>query len=286
MVGRLALGGHHEVAAAAAAVVNEQPLRETGWAILMLALYRSSRQAEALRAYRRLARVLDDELGIEPSSGLSALEEAIILQKPELDWSEDARVDLASSLLNVSTYGQPRPSPIAKVTPQANDSETTPTQNLEVQAPSPHKSFIGREEELLWLKDHIRRGSLVTLTGPAGVGKTRIALQAAREPPTDQWRRSPCRGPLSFRARRGRAPSNCGHSRHRVDGTLPPRRGTWRSDERSRPPDSVLDDCERLRDSSASAVVTLLTQCPDLAFVATSREPLDAPREAIYKLHP
>ena len=48
----------------------------------------------------------------------------------------------------------------------------------------------------------------------------------------------------------------------------------------------VLDDCERLRDSCASAVVTLLAGCPDLAIIATSREPLDAPREVIYQVAP
>ena len=192
MMGRLALGEHHEVAAAATAVVNEQPLRETGWAILMLALYRSSRQAEALRAYRKLVRVLGDELGIDPSPGLSALEEAIILQKPELDWSEgETTVDLASILMNVSTYGQLRSPPTTTVIPRANDSEQM--LHFEAQTPSPHKSFIGREAELHLLKDHIRRGSLVTLTGPAGVGKTRDCLTGRARPPTRQRRRSPCR---------------------------------------------------------------------------------------------
>ena len=52
----------------------------------MLALYRSDRQADALRAYGRLRRHLGEELGIEPSKELVGLEEAILLQKPELDW--------------------------------------------------------------------------------------------------------------------------------------------------------------------------------------------------------
>ena len=83
---RLALGHHHEIAAAAEAAVEEHPLREERWSIYMLALYRSGRQAEALRAFQRLRVLLADQLGVEPSPDLADLEQAIVLQSPELKW--------------------------------------------------------------------------------------------------------------------------------------------------------------------------------------------------------
>jgi class 3 adenylate cyclase len=84
---RLALGEHRAVAAESQAAVAAEPLRERRWAQLMVALYRCGRQADALRAYRRLREHLGEELGIEPSGELVALEEAVLLQKPELVWT-------------------------------------------------------------------------------------------------------------------------------------------------------------------------------------------------------
>jgi DNA-binding SARP family transcriptional activator len=87
---RLALGHHSELVAAAELCVRANPLREQGWAILMIALYRSGRQTEALRAYQRLRSYLADELGIDPSVELVNLEEAIVLQQAELPWPPES----------------------------------------------------------------------------------------------------------------------------------------------------------------------------------------------------
>jgi DNA-binding SARP family transcriptional activator len=83
---RLGVGEHRAVVAEAEAAVAAEPLRERRWAQWMVALYRSGRQADALRAYRRLRERLAEELGIEPSAELVALEEAVLLQKRELAW--------------------------------------------------------------------------------------------------------------------------------------------------------------------------------------------------------
>jgi hypothetical protein len=69
------------VVADAERAVSEFPLREGFWAALMLAQYRSGRQSDALRSFRRLSSVLGEELGIEPSAELRDLEEAILLQR-------------------------------------------------------------------------------------------------------------------------------------------------------------------------------------------------------------
>src|SRR5437660_8530323 len=81
---RLRLGGHSEVVGQAEAAVAEHPLRERLWGLLMLALYREGRQAEALRAYQRVRTHLGEELGIEPSAELRALEQQILAQDPDL----------------------------------------------------------------------------------------------------------------------------------------------------------------------------------------------------------
>jgi DNA-binding SARP family transcriptional activator len=87
----LALGRHHELVAELEALVRVHPLREHLHGQLMLALYRSGRQADALAAYRAARKVLVDELGIEPSVGLQRLEQAILAQDPALDLLVPAR---------------------------------------------------------------------------------------------------------------------------------------------------------------------------------------------------
>ena len=82
----LALGRHDRVAGELRTLVSNEPLRERLWGLLMMALYRSGRQAEALRSYTELREILGEQLGIEPSPALVRLEESMLLQKPELDW--------------------------------------------------------------------------------------------------------------------------------------------------------------------------------------------------------
>jgi DNA-binding SARP family transcriptional activator len=81
----LALNRHAELVGELELLVREHPLRERLRAQLMLALYRSARQAEALDVYRATRSLLVDELGIEPSPALQELEKAILRQDPELD---------------------------------------------------------------------------------------------------------------------------------------------------------------------------------------------------------
>jgi len=86
----LAAGRHAGLVGELEALVAEHPLRERLWGQLMLALYRSSRQAEALEAYRGARRELSDELGLEPSADLRRLEQAILRQDASLDLAPPA----------------------------------------------------------------------------------------------------------------------------------------------------------------------------------------------------
>jgi DNA-binding SARP family transcriptional activator len=86
----LALGQHAGLVGELEELVAEHPLRERFRGQLMLALYRSSRQAEALEAYRRTRQALVEELGIEPAPALQELERAILAQNPSLGWEQAA----------------------------------------------------------------------------------------------------------------------------------------------------------------------------------------------------
>jgi predicted ATPase/DNA-binding SARP family transcriptional activator len=150
----LALGRHAAIVPELEALVAEHPYRERLHAHLMLALYRDGRQAEALDAYRRARAVLVDELGLEPGPELQRLEAAILAQDPALEAAARA----------ATTAGARQPAALAAPPLPARTS-----------------SLVGREAELGRLEALIGDPEirLVTLMGPGGVGKTRLALELA-----------------------------------------------------------------------------------------------------------
>ncbi len=88
---RLRLGEHEQLVLELAGLVREQPFDESLHGQLMLALYRSGRQSDALVAYQRLRRRLGDDLGLDPGPALRELESAILRQDPVLDAPASAR---------------------------------------------------------------------------------------------------------------------------------------------------------------------------------------------------
>ena len=149
----LALGRDAELVGELEALIAEHPLQERLRGQLMLALYRSGRQAEALAVYRDARRVLVEELGIEPSPALQDLERAILKHEPELEARRGER---------------PAKPPSASVRADALPRQTT--------------SFVGRTRELEALQILVQRPDvrLLTLVGPGGAGKTRLAVELAR----------------------------------------------------------------------------------------------------------
>jgi DNA-binding SARP family transcriptional activator len=141
----LELGRHAELIGELRTLVREQPLRERLRAQLMVALYRSGRQAEALEAYTDARRTLVGELGIEPARELRELHHAILEQNPGLDFPEP-------------------PEPAADATGSV---------------------FVGREPELAALLGGLDdafagRGGLFLLSGEPGIGKSRLAEEVVR----------------------------------------------------------------------------------------------------------
>ncbi|HUG65717.1 MAG TPA: BTAD domain-containing putative transcriptional regulator, partial [Gaiellaceae bacterium] len=141
----LALGRHDEVLGEALGLADEQQFRQRPHELAMLALYRAGRQADALEHYAAVRARFDQELGLEPGSALRELQRRILLQDPELDLSADS---VSVGALPVS------PNPL-----------------------------VGRTRELDELRSLLdrRESRLIVLTGAGGSGKTRLALEAARD---------------------------------------------------------------------------------------------------------
>jgi len=163
----LAAGRHHDAVASAESQVAEHPLREHLWAQLMLALYRCGRQAESLRAYQRIRTRLHEELGLEPTRELVALEEAIVQQRPELDWVEpEVRTADEPGGRQGPVYATAVPVPRELATPDI---------------------FVGRESELTMLQGVLKaaradgRPRVALVGGEPGIGKTTLAAVAARQ---------------------------------------------------------------------------------------------------------
>lgn len=143
----LRLGRHGVLVPELQALVAQHPLRERLRRLLALALYRSERQADALAAVREARRMLDSELGLEPSEELRELERAILRHEVE----------------SVPSVRRPR-------------------HNL----PAEGSSFIGRADDLPAVVRRLQEHRLVTITGLGGTGKTRLALEVARSD-VDTW---------------------------------------------------------------------------------------------------
>jgi basic membrane lipoprotein Med (substrate-binding protein (PBP1-ABC) superfamily)/DNA-binding SARP family transcriptional activator len=163
----LLLGRHREIAAELDSLSHEFPYREGLRAQHMLALYRSGRQAEALRAFQRTRAVLVDELGIEPSPMLRQLEEQILLQDPALDLA--------------STGDEESADPSGPV--------SNPYKGLQAFTEADADRFYGRDE-LIEMLVHIVAGNsgLTAVVGPSGSGKSSL-VQAGLIPALRQAER-------------------------------------------------------------------------------------------------
>jgi len=156
----LGLGRHRQVIAEIVTLVAEYPLRERLRGLLMLALYRSGRQAEALDAYRLGRELLVDELGLDPGEELRRLETAILADDPALRLDQPA----------IPAHRQP-PASTGAIVP--------------FQLPADISDFTGRQdwieevEKLLADGTDRRAPRVVVLVGKPGVGKSALAVHIA-----------------------------------------------------------------------------------------------------------
>src|SRR6266545_7106007 len=240
----LGLARHRQLIGELETLVSQHPYRERLRAQLMLALYRSGRQVEALRAYQDARRTLAEELGLEPGQELKELEQAILRQDPSLE---------------VERHREPEP-------------PRRPGTNV----PTPPTPLIGRERELQEAARLLGTHRLITLTGPGGSGKTRLALQLAADAVEDFPD-----GVIWVGLQSLRDPELVLPTITRALGA-----GEGISDEAaSRRVLVVLDNFEQLI-GAASAVGDLPAQFPQLKLLVTSREPLRVAAEYEYPVAP
>jgi predicted ATPase/DNA-binding SARP family transcriptional activator len=251
---RLALGEHSLLAGELGELVARHPLRERLRAAHMLALYRAGRQAEAVDSYTELRGRLADELGLDPGPRLAALYQAMLEQAPSLN-------------------SVPAPPTLA----------ARPLTNI----PAMLTDLVGRTTAVAELRALLNERRLVTLTGPGGVGKTRLAVETAAQSaaafPDGVW--------LVELA--GSAPAGAGPPAGEIMAVL-----GVRDDSATAPSELlvealrssrmllVLDNCEHLIDEVAKLAAQLLQSAPGLRIVVTSREPLMLAGETIWAVPP
>ncbi|MEU6201512.1 BTAD domain-containing putative transcriptional regulator [Streptomyces sp. NPDC047061] len=167
----LQLGRHADLIGELDGLTGEHSLREELWRLLMLALYRSGRQADALAAYRRSRGVLVRELGIEPGAALRDLHDRILTGDPSLDL--------------VPPIARPGPAEPARPTPSAKPSANA---IRPAQLPADLRTFTGRHQELEEVRALLPGGAappaavvISAIGGMAGIGKTALAVHWAHE---------------------------------------------------------------------------------------------------------
>ncbi|MEV2253832.1 BTAD domain-containing putative transcriptional regulator [Streptomyces sp. NPDC050147] len=291
---RLQLGEHGQLAAELKELTERHPLRERLRAAHMRALYGSGRPSEALEVYQEVRRLLADELGLEPGPELAALQGEILSQTGQ-----------------AGPAGQAARPPVVL---RGAEAEVIRPHLPAAQLPVPVTGLIGRSRSVAEVRAMLAEERLVTLTGPGGVGKTRLALEvaggeagpgarggvAALFPDgvrlvelSGAARSAGASGAavdalaevaavaLGIRddARPGSPPPTAAGSPHpltdRLSHALQDRRLLL-----------VLDNCEHVIEAVAALARLLLQAAPGVRLLATSREPLGILGEQLWPLPP
>jgi predicted ATPase/DNA-binding SARP family transcriptional activator len=235
-------------------VVAEDPTHEEAHAGLMRSYALSGRRREALRQYERLREAFSRELGTEPEAATVRLHEEI--------WAGTLRPDRSLA---------------AAVIP----SEDLPLAGGKHNLPLARTSFIGRERERLEVKRLLAMTRLLTLTGVGGSGKTRLAIELARDLagayPDGAWLVE--LASLSDPALVPQAVARALGVREQPGRQLTE---TLEDALRGRKMFLVLDNCEHLIEAVVRLVDVLLDSCPHLRVLATSRETLGAAGEVAW----
>ncbi|MEV4460495.1 BTAD domain-containing putative transcriptional regulator, partial [Microbispora sp. NPDC049633] len=247
-------------------LVAAHPLREPFHALLVRALCAAGRRGDALETFERVRRRLADELGVDPGPGLRAAHLEAVRDPPAARVVGAVRVARA----------------------------------VRGNLPAPVTSLLGRREDVARVRSLLSAARLVTLTGPGGAGKTRLAVEVAGglAAASGVWlvELAAVGGPADVAAAvRATIPAV-------ISAAIPAAGPEPDGDPAGRPAASpldalvralagrelvlVLDNCEHVVDGAATVAERLLSGVPGLRILATSREPLDVPGEHLHPVRP
>jgi predicted ATPase/DNA-binding SARP family transcriptional activator len=262
-LGRAAVAGDRLTA-----LLAEHPADERVAALLMDALAAQGRQADALDLYERVRKTLADRLGADPGAALRE-RHVRMLRSPDTFPSTEAQT---------ATSAEGR-------------RDGAPPSNL----PASLTSFIGRDDDLARIEALLADWRLITVVGPGGAGKTRLALEAGRrhrhEYRDGTWLvdlasvTEPAKVAAALLAAIGLRGAALFESsgRIRAEGS---ELDVLTDQLNGRESLLVVDNCEHLIDAVAHLIAALLPRCAGLRVLATSREPLAVDGEALVPLGP
>jgi predicted ATPase/DNA-binding SARP family transcriptional activator len=301
----LALGESESLIGELRAMIAADPVAERPRGLLMRALYAAGRQAEAVAEYAQARDLLAGELGVDPSPQLEQIYLAVLRQ------------DLPGAIrpASPSPFTVPDSGP-ARAPGDASAAELLaggdpPHRGRPAAVRKPLTSFVGRDEDVARVLKMLDEGRLVTLTGPGGAGKTRLALEMAARLSREAAVRSQDDGP-------GRAWSGCqvwfveltqvtdpGDVPSVVMNALGIREtpviahaGAGQLGSLAEPVQRlvaalaerhdllILDNCEHVVAAAAALADQILAGCPDVRVLVTTREPLRIPGESLWPVSP
>lgn len=241
------------------ALIDEHPYRDQPRALLLRALAQAGRTTEALRQFQAYRSLLRDDIGTEPSAALVELDRAI---------ASGVHLD------DLGRRGHPAWTR-HRSSPQVAERES------HRRLPTPLSSFIGRSHEVAEITELLADHRLVTLTGSGGSGKSRLALRVVSTAPdrttTDAWwidlGALPADGDVAEQIATEIGVVQRPDVAAEVERRL-----------QDRPTLLVLDNAEHVIDAAAEVLFALLTRCPDLRTLVTSREPLGMPGEVVWRV--
>jgi predicted ATPase/DNA-binding SARP family transcriptional activator len=249
---RLGLGGAGELIGELESEVGTYPYREGLWELLITALYRAGRQADALATYQRVRALLADELGLIPGPRLRELERRILEQDSALDIGHRA----ARSLEGHARAG-----------------------NL----PSLASELVGRGTEIAAISDLLASHRLIEIVGAGGIGKTAVAIAVGRRIADPE-----AGAPGGVWLARLESATTADEVLDTVIGALHVTGGEAALLERLKAAPAVLllDNCEHVLDAAAELATHLLDAAPTLRILCTSQVPLDVEGETVFELTP